>query len=282
MKNSRVITLLLCYFFAYLGLGLVFNGSGYNNEYYVIISVATFLYGIFIAFSIYSHQTRLSQIKEMLRKDDSCLLSTYRQSSVFGKDVQHKVVEFVDKYLMTQINYRLQDDYQESAADFKNLYNFVLEIEPLNDKQTAVYQSMISELSSAASNRKLVGTLVRQKMTRLEWVSILSLHTLIAFVLFIFNTSSVLLSLLSSLIVVAGFIMIVVLHQLNNLTWQEEEWIWQPLHNLFLDLGLLPYYPEPAIDQGRVVIPSGSKVRVCRYNNPYPDMTNNEIHTVVI
>jgi hypothetical protein len=280
MKPRRVSLILISYFVIYLALCIIFKGKGYTNEYYVLVSVCTFLYGIFIAFSIYNHQTRLSRVKELLRTDDSCLVSLHRQGGVFGNEVQSKITDHIDSYLITQIDYKITDDYHESTHAFQELYEYILGLSPTNDKQLAVYQSMITTLNSSGNNRKLVGTLVRQKMTNLEWSSVIGLHTFIAYILFTFVTGSIVLSILTSLIVVAGFIMIIVLYQLNNLTWQENEWIWRPLHNLFLDLGLLPYYPEIVLDSRRAIVPKGTKIRVCRYNKPYPDMTDNEIHTL--
>jgi hypothetical protein len=272
--------LLVFYFILYLFICLIFKGSGYTNSYYVLVSVSTFLYGIFVGFSIYNHQTRLKEIRELLRTDDSCLLSIYRQSAVFGDNVQDEVRNRIDAYLIVQVDYKIADDFHESSNAFHYLYTYILELKPSSDKQVSIYESMLGILGSSANNRKLVGALVRQKVTRLEWASVLSLNLLIALILFIFHDNTLLSSLITSIIVVSSFIMIVVLYELNSLTWQEKEWIWIPLYNLFLDLGLLPYYPEPAIDQGRAFIPKGSKIRVCRYNRPYPDMSAKEIHIV--
>lgn len=281
MKTKYTNTYIAAYFIIYLSLCLLIKGSGYTNQYYVLISVATFLFGIFIAFSIYNHQSRVSRIKELLRTDDSYLLTIYRQSAVFGDDVQGKVRKYIDEYLITQIDYKITD-FHESTKAFKTLDIYVLGLHPTSDKQLAMYESMVQQLADSLINRKLVGTYARQKMTGLEWVSIISLHTLIAFFVLSFNDRKLSSSLLSTVLVVAGFIMILVLKELNNLTWQENDWIWQPLHNLFIDLDLLPYYPEMVIDQRRARVAPGSEVRICHYNKPYPDMSDNEVHVMTL
>ncbi len=121
--SAKIINLLLIvYFCLYLTVCLLFKGSGYTDGFYVLISVCTFLYGIFVAFSIYNHQTRLSQIKELLRTDDSSLLLIYRQSIVFGEDIQNKIRSLIDAYLMIQIDYKLADDFYISGDASQAFY----------------------------------------------------------------------------------------------------------------------------------------------------------------
>ncbi len=280
MRKHWLTILLLIYFFVYLGVCYSFRGAGFSDEASVLVSVATFLYGIFIAFSIFNHQNRLTTIREMLRTDDAFLLSIYRGSSVFGEDVQKKTQKHIDNYLISQIDYKITDDYHESSEAFSELSNYIVDLDPKTDKQVAVYQNLVGIISSSSTNRKLVGTLVRERLTMLEWFSIMSLHALIAYLVFTLNTGTFISSVIAALIVTTSAVMIVVLYHLNTLTWQEEKWIWKPLHNLFVDLELIPYYPDFVISRQRAVVPANSTIRVCHYTKPYPDMSDKEIEQV--
>jgi len=280
VNKKLPIIVLAVYSAIYLLVCLNYSGPGYSNEYYVLISVAAFLYGIFIAFSIFNHQNRLSRVRELLRTDDSNLLSVYRQSVVFGKDTQHAIQSKIDDYLISQIDYKITDDYHESTHAFRELSEYVIDLTPKTEKQLAIYQNITSAIANSSTNRKLTGTLVNEKTTTLEWVSILALHLSIAYFIFAFNNGDLLASVASTLVVVTGAVMIVVLYHLNTLTWQESRWIWRPLHYLFIDLGLLPYYPDFVVTKGRADVPVGSEIRVCHYNNPYPDMSGNEIEVL--
>jgi hypothetical protein len=247
-----------------------------------LISVASFLYGIFIAFSIFNHQNRLSKVRELLRTDDANLLSIYRQSAVFGDKTQKQVQHLIDEYLISQIDYKITDDYHESSKAFKRLSAYIINLNPVNNRQSAIYQNLVSASAQSAENRKLIGTLVQERTTALEWLSIIALHTAIAYFIFAFNPGGLLSSLAASLIVATSAVMIVVLIQLNSLSWQESKWIWQPLRNLFLDLDLLPYYPDFVIEKQRADVESGETIRLCHYKKPYPDMSGNEIEKIVI
>jgi len=67
---------------------------------------------------------------------------------------------------------------------------------------------------------------------------------------------------------------------LNNLKWQKTIWTWQPLHNLFKNLDLIPYYPKPVVDRGEAKIEKGELIRLANYPQSYPDMTKKVIETV--
>lgn len=265
----------------YFAICLIYKGSGYNNQYYVLSTIATFLYGIFLAFTIYNNQSRFSRIRELLRNDDSNLLLMYRQGRIFGEENQKKIKEHIDKYLIGQIDYRLED-FSESTSGFNQLQEFILELEPKNNREAVIYQNLLTALADSAKNRSLVSSLVSQKVTQIEWFSIVGLQTLIAIFILILNNSSVVSAILSTLLVSVSLIMILVLYQIDQLSWQEDKWIWQPLHKLFLELELIPYYSEQVISSGRARITKGEKVRIAHYPNFYPDMNRKTVELKTI
>lgn len=282
IKRYFATLLLILYSIAYFYICVRFTGLGYTNENYVLISTATFLYGIFIAFSIFSHQNRLSRVRELLRTDDAYILSIYRQSAVFGEKTQAQILELIDEYLMSQIDYRLGDDYHDSTAKYRELSTFIINLKPETEAEKLQYQNLVTLASNANTTRKLVGTLVKERTTNLEWFSIVSLHALIAYLIFSFNTGTVVSAILSTAVVSTGAVMLIVLYQLNTLSWQEDKWVWAPLSNLFLDLNLLPYYPDVVVSEKRAKIKPGSKVRICHYKHPYPDMRDKEVKVIEV
>ena len=42
------------------------------------------------------------------------------------------------------------------------------------------------------------------------------------------------------------------LKELETLQWQEQNWIWGPLSELFIELDLPPYFPEPLFQANRM------------------------------
>lgn len=200
---------------------------------------------------------------------------------MFGKEKQKEMQKLLDKYLVLQINYRLVD-FRKSSKAFTEIFDFVLTLDPKNDKQTENYESILDITNSSLENRKLVEAIVVQRMSRLEWMSLIALELLIAAIIVIFNDRSFFPSLISSLLVTSGFVLLIVLRRLDSLLLQENKWIWLPLHNLFITLDLLPYYPDLVITGPRAIKPPKGKIRICHNDMPYPDMTHNEIEIVEI
>jgi hypothetical protein len=91
--------------------------------------------------------------------------------------------------------------------------------------------------------------------------------------------SILIVSLLSAVLV----LLLLVLSELDSLRWQEKNWIWQPLSELFTELGLIPYFPEALFKEERLKIKHFEhlkKVRIASYPNPYPDMKGKTVKTV--
>jgi hypothetical protein len=279
MKNRNVVLVLGLFFAGFLILNLNLSGSGYTNQFNAILDAATILFGMFIAFSIYNNQNKLSRLKELLREDDAHIISLYKLTGGINDKVQSEIKELIDDYLILQIDYMLTD-FRHSSKQFNKIYEYIISIEPKTDKQTKIYEAMLEVSEQSFENRKLIEVLVVQKMTALEWVCLFALEIVIAFSLFSFNYRNLFESIFTSILATSGIALLIVLRKLDELDWQEHRWIWTPLNNLFLSLDLLPYYPDAVLSEKRAILPRNQKIRVCHYHKPYPDMTGNEIEIV--
>jgi hypothetical protein len=73
---------------------------------------------------------------------------------------------------------------------------------------------------------------------------------------------------------------------LDNLAWQEQNWIWKPLTNLFIELDLFPYFPIDVLNSGRLSLKEikkwdkVKKIRVAHYPLSYPDMTGKKVEII--
>ena len=72
-------------------------------------SMATFLFGVLLAFTIVRTRERLSLVQDLVAKGNSALLSIYQMLAAFGEEDRRRVRELVDGHLTDQIDYRLVD-----------------------------------------------------------------------------------------------------------------------------------------------------------------------------
>ena len=184
--------------------------------------------------------------------------------------------------MISQIDYLLID-FRGSAASFYALETYLIGLQPKSDKELVTYQSIESELASSSANRKTVESLVGQRISGLEWTSLSMLYLLISFFLLDLNTArKILPALLTSGLLTAVFLLLMLLREIDVLHWQEGSWIWQPLNDLFISLGLVPYYPLPVLSKKRISLKEGSEIRVAYYGDAYPDFTHKKVVTMTV
>lgn len=248
-----------------------------------LLSVSSFLFGIFVAFSIANSTSRFNKTREVLKTDNAILLFLYQASDIFKPEVKQKVQELIDNYLVDQIDYYLTD-FQLSAKSFNQLFQYVIRIETKNQTQREIKKKIIDLSAESFKNRKLVETLVQESMQKYEWASILTLLPIILFCIFYININegALILFISSILLTTATFTLVFTLNNLDRLQWKEKIWIWAQLENLFLELDLLPYYPAAVIKTGRAKPKKGRNIRLAHYPNPYPDMTGKTVELVKI
>jgi hypothetical protein len=275
-KGHKVVLYIAALAGIFAGGWSLIQDHGYTDKLGAYLAVISLLYGIFLAFSIYNQHGRLALVNEMLKQHEGNLYSLYVQSAVFGIHAQDRMRVLIDEYLVAELDYRL-DDFNLTTPEFRKIYDYVLSFEPKGEKQSVVFEIMLGCLSESSQLRKQVETSVRQRMTKLEWFSISALLGLLSYTMAIISDVSISGMVIVFVTVLTAIILMVVLWQLDTLKWQAERWIWQPLHDLFVSMDLLPYYPEPAIRSGEVHVKKGEDIRVAYYNNPYPDITDKEV-----
>lgn len=263
-------------------LAIFIPGKGTNEFVISLLSVSSFLFGIFAAFSISNRHSRFDELKKAFKVGDASMLSVYRLSRVFGKNIQIKVQKLIDKWYSSTFDYLLKD-YHMSWRESEELIDYVLNLHPKDDRQKVVYQELISSLEESVKNNKEIDYLIKDRIAKFEWGVLSTLGVIILFCLFYINTNnyfsiSVIVLLSTSLVTI-----LLLLKDLNDLYWKEELWVWIPEIEFYEELGLPPYFPSPAIENKRIktkLIKRLKEYRVAYYPNPYPSMKGKKIKLI--
>jgi hypothetical protein len=277
--SLSIFKLSALFFLFILLISISTTGKGFNDHFDVLVSITSFLFGIFISFSITSRRSRIDRINELFKIDEANFVLIYKLCGQLEHGVVDKVRNLIDKQYIDQIDYILVD-YKKSSKSFYDIYDYFLSIKPSGSYDERIWGMIMGLLGDSAASRKQVETLVTQRITRYEWVSLLGLFSLIVFFVLYLNDGSILSILLSTILTTVAFILTLVLRDLNNLKWQNNSWIWDPLHNFFLTLGLLPYYPEDVIKYKEVLLPKTGKIRVAHFPHKYPDISGKKVETI--
>ena len=235
-----------------------------------MVSMAAFLFGLLLAFTIVRTRERLALVQDLVSKGNSSLLSIHQMMAAFEGQRAEEVRELVDGHLVDQIDYRLVD-YAEATASHLRLTDAVYALDPGTRQEEAVYKELLSLCSTMSSDRALIEAAVGQALSPLEWTGLLLLLLVLVGLLAVLPGGTIAGALVVGLLSAALITLMVLLRKLDLLRWHERVTIWEPTTRLFRSMGRHPYVPRDVIANGRYR-PSGL-VRVVDYPDPYPRRT---------
>jgi hypothetical protein len=232
-----------------------------------LASMATFLFGVLLAFTIVRTRERLALVHNLVAKSNAALLSIYQMMAVFGEDDRHRVRTLIDHHLTDQIDYRLVDHHAGSPS-FDQLINAVYALSPGTPQEEVVYKELVQLGVKMGEYRVLIEAATGQALSPIEWSGMLFLLLLLLALIAVLPGGTALGA--SAAGVLAGTLvtLMILLRRLDLLRWHERVTIWEPTTRLFRSMGYDPYVPREVIDSGRYR-PTG-RVRVVDYPDPYP------------
>jgi hypothetical protein len=280
-RHGALLSIVYCIFLAiaiFLPLQTPVDGID------TILSITTFTFAIFLGFSTSIRATRLYSLRQLLRKTDAYFVAIYTLSKQLGPKVQAEMRAILDTALINQIDFYLPDYYRSMPTNIA-VFRYISELKGKDDGQLSIINHMIEEGRGMLQNMKDISHLVRDRMLRIEWASLGLLALIIWVCLFALNTGTVLSLIVMPLVAVAIFLLLLIIYDLDNLTWQERRWIWLPLSELFLELDLVPYFVKDLFIEDRMEYKELSHLAAYRlgiFPHPYPDNRDKIIKLVKI
>jgi hypothetical protein len=233
-----------------------------------LASMATFLFGVLLAFTIARTRERLALVQSLLSKGNASLLSIHQLVEVFPRDDRRKIRDLIDRQLTDQIDYRLVDNHL-SAPSHQVLSAAVYALEPRTRQEEVVYKEVVRICIDMGADRALIEAATGQALSPIEWTGLLLLLFLLIALIAVLPGGTVLGALVAGVLAGTLVTLMILLRKLDRLRWHERVSIWEPTARLFRSMGLDPYVPREVIDSGRVR-PVG-RVRVVDYPDPYPN-----------
>jgi hypothetical protein len=232
-----------------------------------LASMAAFLFGALLAFTIVRTRERLALVHDLVAKSNASLFSLYQMTAVFGGNDRRRIRAMIDDHLTDQIDYRLVDHHMASPSYFV-LVDAVYALDPGTRQQEVVYKEMVQLGVKMGEYRVLIEAATGQTMSPLEWSGLLLLLLLLISLIAVLPGGTVLGALVASVLAGTLVTLIILLRRLDLLRWHERVTIWEPTTRLFRAMDRDPYVPREVIDNGRYR-PTG-RVRVVEFPDPYP------------
>jgi hypothetical protein len=235
-----------------------------------LASIATFLFGILMAFTIVRTRERLALMQDLVSKGNASLLSIHGLMEVFSEDECSAVRDLVDRHLTDQIDYRLVDHHLAEPSHLA-LTAAVYALDPQTRQKEVVYKEVVEICIDMGTNRALIESVSGQALSQMEWTGLLCLLLLLLGLIAVLPGGTLWGALVSGVMAGTLVTLMILLRKLDRLRWHERTSIWEPTTRLFRSMGRDPYVPRLVIDTGRYR-PTG-RVRVVDYPDPYPDRT---------
>ena len=242
------------------------------------LSVATFLFGVFLAFTISDRHARINKIRESDSVERSAITEIVYLSGIISKGLQKRISDLFDKYLQATLDYMI-NDYEKTEKELNDVAKQIAAIEAEGVKKDGAFKQILRELSALTTARESTITIIDDKLEFSEWLNFIILSTIVMVsTRFIYTgtlVSAVLLIALNLLVL----LFLVFLYDLDKLTYKEEIRIFEPYERTFELIGKLRYYPKDLIKSKRVVPPKEA-YRIGMPVKLYPDMRGKKIKII--
>jgi hypothetical protein len=232
-----------------------------------LASMAAFLFGVLLAFTIVRTRERLALVQNLVAKGNASLFSIHQMMAVFGDDDRRRIRDLVDRHLTDQIDYRLVD-YHLATPSYLALTDAIYALEPSSGQEEIIYKELVSLGISMYSSRALIEAATGQEMSPIEWTGLFLLLLLLLGLIAVLPGGTALGALVAGMLAGTLVTLMVLLRKLDLLRWHEQVTIWEPTTRLFRSMGQDPYVPRQVIEDGRYQ-PTG-RIRVVDYPDPYP------------
>lgn len=233
-----------------------------------LASMAAFLFGVLLAFTIARTRERLTLVQDLVAKGNAALFSVYQMVEVFDDADRDNIRALIDGHLTDQIDYRLVD-YHLGTPSHLRLTEAIYALDPQNPQQEAVYKELIALCINLRLERGHIESTGGQSLSPIEWSGLLLLLFVLIGLIAVLPGGTILGAIVAGVLAGSLAVFMILLRRLDLLRWHERVTIWEPTTRLFRSMGWDPYVPRHVIDTGRYR-PTG-RVRMVDYPDPYPN-----------
>ena len=241
--------------------------EGSIKEIGTILGMVGLLFAILIGFFITDLWSRFQRIRENVAIEVSGLQTYFLFVKILGDFPRHKKWadkqrELVDKYVR-EFFYVEWSDYGKIDVHFNNIINSLREVEELKTiKEDETYANLLPLLNEITTAREKLFMYGKDKLNKMEWMVLLFLTGILVFSLFIIRAPGFSSLFLSGTLVSTPIILILILRDLDNLSFGEEMVSFEPYETIFDVIDKPRFYLKRDIETGRVIPPKGIKYRI--------------------
>lgn len=234
-----------------------------------ILGIVGLLFAILVGFFITDLWSRYQKIRENVAVEVSGLQTYYLFVQILGKFPRHrewakKQQELIDKYIREF--FRVEwSDYGKIDPYFNEIIKSLQEVKELKtNKEVETYTNFLPLLNEVTTAREKLFMYGKDKLNKMEWIVVLFLAIILVFSIFVIRTPDLPSLFLSGTLISTVIILLLILRDLNDLSFGEDMVSFEPYETIFDVIGKPRFYLKKDIKSKRVVPPKGIKYRIAK------------------
>ena len=230
------------------------------------LGVVGLLFAILVGFFITDLWARFQRIRENVAVEVSGLQTHYLFVKIMSHFPGHKEwareqQELVDEYVRKFFEVEWTD-YGKIDPYFNKIIESLKNIGELKtNNETETYTNILPLLNEVTTSREKLFIYGKDKLSKAEWTVIIFLAGILLFSIFYINTGHFSSVLLTGSLASALIILLLILRDLNNLSFGEEMVSFEPYETIFDVLEKPRFYLKKDIASGRVKPPKDKEFR---------------------
>lgn len=245
----------------------IFNTS---EEVKLILTISTFLFGIFAGFVIASRMSRFTRFRDLLTNETGYLISLYEYSKLVDEKFSKKIANIIDDYIVEGFLYEVYEYHRKTEASFYAIFDELRNFKPLNDNQREGLNQMKWIIRDMPKDREEMYLLEEDKISVLLKATLILLTSSILFCLFYLRTDALYSTLITIVLSTSVVLILFLIRDLDQLKISNYAIDYGIYFRLFDIIGKPRLYTSDSIENRRLKFPLNGTYRygiIQRKNN---------------
>ncbi len=217
-----------------------------------LLTVVSLLFAILVGFFIGTTTTNYLRLQTLNAQDNSTVLALYNLGVLLQPSIAKKLARVIDDHVIAALNFELSEYVEKTHETFNRMIRVVDAIRPSKPEVSELMQNLHDIKYQFMATRQELPLAARKIVTKDHWIVLGCLAGLIAFLLFMLRDGQWISALITGILTIATYLVLVLLYEIDNNFFSEEELSFQNSQVIFEAIGVLHYYPKYALQEGRV------------------------------
>jgi len=259
--------LLIVIFISFVFVFIIPISGEANEEIQAILGMVGLLFGILVGFFITELWSRFQRIRDDVSVEVSGLQTYYLYLQGFDSFPRHrdwikKEQMLIDKYVREFFKVEWTD-YGKIDPYFNDIMKSLGDVKELKtNREVETFTNLFPILNEVTTAREKLFMYGKDRLDTVEWVVLISLASILVVSIMIIRVAALSSLLLSGTLISAIVTLLLLLRDLNNLSFGEEMISFEPYETIFDVIGMPRFYLKKDIESKRVIPPKNTKYRI--------------------